>query len=102
MPPRWTTACSRSSRPTRSPVDWPASSIGSAAHDPDPTRSSRDDNRPMSGSVRLTAVLTHPVQYYAPWFRHIAAHCPEIDLTVLYAADPTPAQRGVGFGVGLE
>jgi glycosyltransferase involved in cell wall biosynthesis len=56
----------------------------------------------MSGSVRLTAVLTHPVQYYAPWFRHIAAHCPEIDLTVLYAADPTPAQRGVGFGVGLE
>jgi len=26
---------------------------------------------PMS-PIRLTAVLTHPVQYYAPWFRHVA------------------------------
>jgi glycosyltransferase involved in cell wall biosynthesis len=56
----------------------------------------------MSEPVRLTAVLTHPVQYYAPWFRHIAAHCPEVDLTVLYATDPTPAQRGVGFGVAFQ
>jgi glycosyltransferase involved in cell wall biosynthesis len=42
--------------------------------------------------------MTHPVQYYAPWFRHIAQHCPEIDLTVLYASQPTPEQQGVGFG----
>ena len=35
--------------------------------------------------IRLTVVQTHPVQYYAPWFRHIAARCPELDLTVLYA-----------------
>jgi glycosyltransferase involved in cell wall biosynthesis len=56
----------------------------------------------MSRPVRLTAVLTHPVQYYAPWFRHIAAHCPAIDLTVLYATRPTPAQQGVGFGAELE
>lgn len=47
---------------------------------------------------RLTVVLTHPVQYYAPWFRHIAANCPAIDLTVVYAAEPTPEQQGVGFG----
>ena len=47
-------------------------------------------------------MLTHPVQYYAPWFRHIAAHCPEIDLTVLYATRPTPAQQGVGFGTDFE
>jgi glycosyltransferase involved in cell wall biosynthesis len=46
----------------------------------------------------LTAVLTHPVQYYAPWFRYIAKSCPEIDLTVLYATQPTAEQQGVGFG----
>ena len=56
----------------------------------------------MRPPIRLTAVLTHPVQYYAPWFRHIAAHCPEIDLTVLYATRPTPAQQGVGFGTDFE
>jgi glycosyltransferase involved in cell wall biosynthesis len=48
--------------------------------------------------LRLTAVLVHPVQYYAPWFRHLAAHVPEIDLTVLYATEATPEQQGVGFG----
>ena len=52
----------------------------------------------MARPLRLTAVLTHPVQYVSPWFRHIAASCPELDLTVLYAALPTPAQQAVGFG----
>lgn len=52
--------------------------------------------------IRLTVVLTHPVQYYAPWFRHITAHCPELDLTVLYATEPTAAQQGVGFGVSFQ
>jgi glycosyltransferase involved in cell wall biosynthesis len=47
--------------------------------------------------IRLTAVLTHPVQYFAPWFRHIAAGRPELDLTVLYATEPTAEQQGVGF-----
>jgi glycosyltransferase involved in cell wall biosynthesis len=56
----------------------------------------------VSAPVRLTAVMTHPVQYAAPWFRHIAAHCPEIDLTVLYATEPTPARQGVGFGVAFR
>src|SRR6266851_9834055 len=55
----------------------------------------------MSPAIRLTAVLTHPVQYSAPWFRHIAAHCPEIELTVLYATEPTPEQQGVGFGTAF-
>jgi glycosyltransferase involved in cell wall biosynthesis len=49
--------------------------------------------------VKLSVVLTHPIQYYTPWFRHIASHCPDLDLTVLYATLPTPAQQGVGFGV---
>ena len=56
------------------------------------------DDRP----IRLTVVLTHPVQYYAPWFRHVAAHCPELDLMVLYGTEPTAAQQGVGFGVSFR
>lgn len=42
--------------------------------------------------------MTHPVQYLAPWFRYISSRCSEIDLTVLYAVQPTPEQQGVGFG----
>jgi glycosyltransferase involved in cell wall biosynthesis len=53
----------------------------------------------VTRGIRLTVLMTHPVQYYAPWFRHIAANCPEIELTVLYAAQPTPEQQGVGFGM---
>ena len=52
----------------------------------------------MSRRVRLTAVLTHPVQYYAPWFRWMAARCPDIELTVVYATEPSAEQQGVGFG----
>jgi len=52
--------------------------------------------------IRLTIVQTHPVQYLAPWFRHIHAHCPEIALTVLYASRPRPEQQGAGFGRAFE
>jgi len=51
----------------------------------------------MTRIVRLTAVMTHPVQYFAPWFRYLTAHCSDLDLTVLYAIQPTPEQQGVGF-----
>jgi glycosyltransferase involved in cell wall biosynthesis len=51
----------------------------------------------MSAPVRLTAVLTHPIQYYSPWFRHLHAHAPEVELTVLHATEPTAEQQGVGF-----
>ena len=52
--------------------------------------------------VRLTVVQTHPVQYNAPWFRYLASNCPEIDLTVIYAARPRPAQQGAGFDLPFE
>jgi CubicO group peptidase (beta-lactamase class C family) len=42
------------------------------------------------------------VQYNAPWFRFIAANCPEIELTVVYAARPRPDQQGAGFDVPFE
>ena len=56
----------------------------------------------MTMPVRLTAVLTHPIQYYAPWFRYIHAHAPEVALTVVYATRPTPSQQGVGFDRPFE
>ena len=48
--------------------------------------------------IRLAAVLTHPVQYFAPWFRYIEKHAAELDLVVLYATRPSPEQQGAGFG----
>jgi glycosyltransferase involved in cell wall biosynthesis len=56
----------------------------------------------VSLPIRLTVVMTHPVQYYGPWFRYITDSCPDIDLTVLYATQPTPVQQGVGFGVAFS
>lgn len=51
----------------------------------------------MNCATRVTVCLTHPVQYFAPWFRYITAQRPELDLTVLYAAEPTPVEQGTGF-----
>ena len=56
----------------------------------------------MTTPVRLTAVLTHPIQYDAPWFRHIHAHAPGIALTVVYATQPNAEQQGVGFDRSFE
>jgi glycosyltransferase involved in cell wall biosynthesis len=52
--------------------------------------------------VRLTVVETHPVQYNAPWFRHVAQHCPELELTIVYASRPDAEQQAVGFGDAFE
>jgi glycosyltransferase involved in cell wall biosynthesis len=56
----------------------------------------------MDRPRKLTIAMTHPVQYYSPWFRHIATSCPELDLTVVYATIPSSEQQGVGFGVSFE
>jgi glycosyltransferase involved in cell wall biosynthesis len=52
----------------------------------------------MTAPVRITAVLTHPIQYYGAWFRQIHAEVPGIELTVVYAVEPSADQQGVGFG----
>jgi len=52
----------------------------------------------MSVPIRLSVVMTHPVQYCGPWFRHVTKNHSEIDLSVIYAVQPTPTQQGVGFG----
>ena len=56
----------------------------------------------MTTPIRLTAVLTHPIQYYAPWFRRIHETAPELALVVLHATQPTPQQQGVGFDHPFE
>ena len=47
--------------------------------------------------VRLTVVMTHPVQYFSPWFRFMHASEPRLELTVLYGTTPTPMRQGTGF-----
>jgi glycosyltransferase involved in cell wall biosynthesis len=57
----------------------------------------------MAAPVRITFVLTHPVQYFSPWFRYITEkRSDEITLTVLYGAIPTAEQQGVGFGTAFS
>jgi glycosyltransferase involved in cell wall biosynthesis len=51
---------------------------------------------------RVAFVLTHPVQYFAPWFRFIHANVREIDLRVLYAIQPSAAVQGAGFGTEFQ
>ncbi|MCX6936321.1 MAG: glycosyltransferase family 4 protein [Verrucomicrobia bacterium] len=42
---------------------------------------------------RLAIVVSHPIQYYAPWFRHLAVHRPELELKVFYLSDHGQASR---------
>lgn len=51
-------------------------------------------------SLRLGVLLTHPVQYYSPWFRALAARS---RLTVYYAHQQTAeGQARAGFSKGFE
>jgi glycosyltransferase involved in cell wall biosynthesis len=51
----------------------------------------------MTRRIRLTVAMTHPIQYYSPWFRFIAREADEIQLNVLYVTEPSAEQQGVGF-----
>lgn len=47
-------------------------------------------------TVRVAAVISHPIQYYAPFFRELAGR---VDLHVFYGQSLSPAQQGAaGFG----
>lgn len=53
-------------------------------------------------TYRLGILSTHPIQYYSPWYRAMAAR-DDVDLTVYYAHRPTGAdQAAAGFGVAFE
>ncbi|MBX7221890.1 MAG: glycosyltransferase family 4 protein [Blastocatellia bacterium] len=57
---------------------------------------------PSSSRYRLAIVTTHPVQYYVPWYRALAAH-PEIEVEVFYCyRQSQEGQAQAGFGVNFE
>jgi glycosyltransferase involved in cell wall biosynthesis len=56
----------------------------------------------MTRAIRLTVLMTHPVQYYSPWFRYISQQVPDLKLKVLYASEPLPHQQGTGFDSVFE
>lgn len=56
----------------------------------------------MISPYRIACLVTHPIQYQAPMFRHLAAS-PELDLTVFFLSDISMREyRDAGFGVRLK
>lgn len=59
-------------------------------------------SQPDAGSWRLAVVVSHPIQYYAPWFAQLAA-TPELQLMVFHLWDFGVAERhDPGFGQHLR
>lgn len=52
----------------------------------------------MAERARVAIVQTHPIQYMAPWFRWMTMHEPDLDVTVLFAVEPTASAQASGFG----
>lgn len=51
-------------------------------------------------TYRLGILVSHPIQYYAPWFRYLAER---LELDVYYAhRQPGSGQASAGFGVEFE
>jgi glycosyltransferase involved in cell wall biosynthesis len=53
--------------------------------------------------IRLAIVVSHPIQYYSPWFRWLAAHT-SLDLRVFYLWDfgVNPALHDADFGRAIN
>ncbi len=59
-------------------------------------------NRPPESGLRLAAVLSHPTQYYSPWFRWLRSHT-ALELRVFYLWDFGVAHRlDPNFGKSFE
>ncbi|MGA2694028.1 MAG: glycosyltransferase family 4 protein [Opitutaceae bacterium] len=57
---------------------------------------------PAIRGKRLAVVLSHPTQYYSPWFRWVRAHTP-IELRVFYLWDfGASSQRDPNFGTTFK
>jgi glycosyltransferase involved in cell wall biosynthesis len=57
---------------------------------------------PAPKRIRLTVLLTHPIQYYTPWFRYITEHCADLELTVLYLSRPNAVQQATGYDTAFQ
>ncbi len=49
-------------------------------------------------TLRIAIIASHPIQYQVPWFRALSA-TGIAQVRVFFAAMPTPAEVGVGFGM---
>ncbi len=50
--------------------------------------------------LKIAAAVTHPIQYYSPWFATVAKHC---DLQVFYSLRQSPqGQADAGFGTAFD
>lgn len=59
-------------------------------------------SRPPNKGVRLAVVLSHPTQYYSPWFRWMRAHTP-VQFRVFYLWDfGVTRQHDPNFGKSFE
>src|SRR5258708_26105592 len=55
---------------------------------------------PMTSALRLAVVLSHPIQYYAPFFRALAER---LDLHVFFGQTLTAAQQAsAGFDTAFD
>jgi glycosyltransferase involved in cell wall biosynthesis len=55
----------------------------------------------MTQPVRVAHLVSHPIQYFAPLYRELAAR-PEVDLTVYFYSDATAGEfHDAGFGRAL-
>src|SRR5688572_26263071 len=106
MLPRWPRACahawtirSRCSRPRTRRGLRRARGPGSATARGSPTRCSGCS--PMAERIRVVVVATHPIQYYSPWFRGLAA-ASDLDFKVLYLRKLDAGAQGTGFGVPFQ
>lgn len=52
-------------------------------------------------TIRLAILVTHPIQYFSPWFRELAK-LDGLETAVHYCFQPTAAQQGEGFGKAFE
>jgi len=56
----------------------------------------------MNAPLKLGILITHPIQYYTPLFRELAART-DVDLHVFYCGHATPdEQSAAGFGVAFD
>lgn len=52
--------------------------------------------------MRLAIIATHPIQYYSPWFRYLAAHS-GCEIRVFYLWDfGVTQQKDAGFGAAIQ
>lgn len=51
--------------------------------------------------IRLAVIVTHPIQYFSPWWRSLAARA-DVELMVVYLRQLDQRAQGTDFGVAFQ